>query len=59
LLNNSGQGLAFEVPVVIRDGDAEYWTIRVLEDVMGSGAVVNEESGSFQGADNLLGFDDG
>jgi hypothetical protein len=31
------KGFAFKIPVVIGDGDAGYWTIGVLEDVMGAG----------------------
>jgi hypothetical protein len=44
---------------VIGDGDAGYWTIRMLEDVMGAGAVMNEKPGPLQGTDDVFGFDDG
>lgn len=59
LLDDGSQGFALEVPVMISDGDARDWTIRVLEDVVGAGAVVDEKSGPFQGTDDLFGFDDG
>ena len=44
---------------MIGDGDASYRTIRVLEDVMGAGRVVNEESGPLKGANDLFGSGDG
>jgi len=47
LLDDGSEGFALEAAIVIGNGDAGYWTIRVLEDVMGAGAVVNEKSGSF------------
>lgn len=59
LLDDRGQGFAFQLPVVEGQGNAQVGICRVFENVMGTGGVVNKKARSLQSAENFFGGDNG
>ena len=57
LLNNRGQGLPLQFLVVPGHSHPQTRPVRVLEEIVRTGGVMNEKSGSFERSDDFLGLD--